>query len=98
MGLLDNRVHHILFRLATHGWIPLRSMSALLGYSHATGVYQRQKGKNPISTILIGGTYRVYADEVIKTLESVPEKDQEASTTILKIYRRLEREQEKEHE
>ena len=72
--------------LATHGWVTLRSMSFLLGYSHATGVYGRQKSKNPIPTVLIGGTHRVYKDDVIETLENVPEEDQVAAKTFLNIY------------
>ncbi len=58
----------VLEDLATCGWIPLRSMSVLLGYTHATGVYSRQRGKNPIPTVLVGGTYRVYEDAVVAEL------------------------------
>ncbi len=81
-----------LSRLATRGWIPLRSMSMLLGYAHPTGIYGRQRSKNPIPTILIGGAHRVYEDVVIETLKNMPEKDQVASKTMLGIYRRLQKE------
>ncbi len=75
-------LHH----LATHGWVSLRSMSALLGYSHATGVYGRQRGKNAIPTVKIGSVHRVYADDVVHELNNRPEKDQEAAGVLLRIY------------
>jgi len=90
-GQIPNTLRH----LATHGWITLRSMSALLGYSHATGVYARQRGKNPIPTVRIGSTYRVYADDVIETLKNVPEEDQDAAQTFLHIYKAALKEQKK---
>lgn len=84
--------------LATHGWITLRSMSPLLGYTHATGIYARQRSKNPIPTIKMGGTYRVYASTVVETLEAAPELDQPAAQTFLQIYRSFLRdEQEQEN-
>ena len=85
----ENRILHSLTHLARHGWVPLRSMSALLGYAHATGIYARQRGKNPIPVVKIGGTYRVYADDVLNELQNVPDCDQEASRTFIRIYRSL---------
>lgn len=79
-----NTLHH----LASHGWITLRALSSLLGYSHATGIYGRQKGKNPIPTVKIGGTHRVYADDVIHELNNRPKEDQTAAQTFLGIYRK----------
>ncbi len=79
----------ILDHLAAHGWITLRSMSALLGYSHPTGVYARQRTKKAIPTILIGGIYRVYKGDVIETLENVSAQDQEMTKAFLSTYRRL---------
>ncbi len=72
--------------LAVHGWVSLRSMSSLLGYAHATGVYGRQRGKNAIPTVKIGSVYRVYADDVVHELNNRPEKDQEAAGVLLRIY------------
>lgn len=66
-------------------------MSPLLGYTHATGIYRRQAGKHPIAVIRIGGTYRVYADTVIETLENAPDRDQEASQMILSLFRSLQK-------
>lgn len=83
---MSGQVITTLNHLATHGWIPLRSMSFLLGYSHATGIYSRQKGKNPIPTVKIGGTYRVHADDVVKELNNRPEQDQAAALVFLRIY------------
>ena len=79
----------VLHKLVANGWVPLRSMSCLLGYSHPTGIYARQRGKTPISTVKIGGQHRVYADEVLTTLNNVPEQDQYAANIILGVYRTL---------
>ncbi len=83
---MSSRIPIIFRHLATHGWITLRSMSSLLGYSHATGVYARQRGKKPIPTVRIGGTYRVYADDVVHELNNRPEQDQDAAKVLLRIY------------
>lgn len=88
----DHTVNRVLGSLVAHGWVTLRSMSYLLGYAHGTGIYGRQRGKNPIPTVKVGGTYRVYEDTVIETLENAPERDQVASKTILRIYRQLKKE------
>ena len=89
----ESRILHSLTHLASHGWVPLRAMAALLGYAHATGIYARQRGKNPIPVVKIGGIYRVYADDVIQELQNVPECDQIASKAFLRIYRSLLKEQ-----
>ena len=85
-------LHH----LATHGWISLRSMSALLGYSHATGIYGRQRGQNAIPVVTIGGINRVYVDDVINELTNRPEKDQAAAKVLLRIYHAARKEYENE--
>jgi hypothetical protein len=72
--------------LINHGWIPLRSMSCLLGYSHPTGIYSRQKSGNAISTVQIGGRYRVCRDVVLHTLKNAPVQDQAACNEILSVY------------
>ena len=81
------RVYVILEHLAVHGWITLRSMAPLIGCAHATGIYAKQKTKNPIPVVKIGGQYRVYKDDVIDILENAPEKDKVASQAFLRIYR-----------
>ena len=83
---VDNQVAKTINHLVKHGWVTLRSMAPMLGYAHATGIYAKQKGKKAIPTILIGGTYRVYAEVFITTLQNVPEEDQIAAQTFLKLY------------
>ncbi len=91
MGVLQ-----ILDKLVEHGWIPLRSMAVLLGYREVRGIYQRQKGKNAIPIIQVGGTKRVYEDVVIQTLKSVPSHKERDVIPILDLYRTTKRRQEKE--
>ena len=64
-------------------------MSALLGYTHATGVYSRQRGRNPIPTVLVGGTHRVYEDAVVATLKKQAERQPEDAEMILTMYRQI---------
>lgn len=71
-------------------------MSVLLGYTHPTGVYSRQRGKNAIPTILIGGTHRVYAETVVKTLEKHAEKHPQDAEMILGMYRHMKKQHEQE--
>jgi hypothetical protein len=82
----EGRIMRTLQHLAKHGWITLRALSILLGYKNSTGIYARQRGKNPIPVIKVDSTYRVYADAVINTLQNVPEEDQVAAQTFLKLY------------
>ncbi len=73
----------VLESLSIHGWVPLRGMATLLGYNELRGIYQRQRGRNAIPTIKIGGQYRVYEDVAIRTLEA--EHDQ----MVLRLYRTI---------
>ncbi len=75
--------------LTLRGWIPLRQMSMLLNYSTAGGIYQRQRGKNAIETVRIGGVHRVYADVVVRTLENVPSDRAEDAQMVLSLYRKM---------
>ncbi len=77
-------------KLSKHGWIPLRAMACLLGYNELRGIYQRQRGRNAIFTIKVGGQYRVYEDEVLRTLELVtgPQKGEDADM-VLSMYRAI---------
>lgn len=81
----------VLEDLAANGWVPLRSMSVLLGYTHATGVYSRQRGKNPIPTVRIGGTLRVYEDAVLATLRKLAEREPEDAGMIISMYRQIQK-------
>ncbi len=71
-------------------------MSVLLGYAHPTGIYSRQRGKNPITTVLVGGTYRVYADAVMEALEKQGEQRPQDAEMILSMYRRMLKQHERE--
>ena len=90
----SGRVITSLHQLAAHGWISLRTCGLLLGYANPRSIYSRQKGKHPISTIRIGGIERVYAEEVITLLKNAPDRDREASNTMLYIYRQALKKQE----
>jgi len=92
----ESRVDNTLSLLASRGWISLKAMAPLLGYAHTTGIYQRQKGKHPITTIKVGGQYRVYAEEFVEALLNVPARDREAADILLIRYRRLVKEKEQE--
>lgn len=72
-------------------------MSVLLGYTYPTGIYSRQRGKNAIPTVLVGGTYRVYAATVVETLEKHAERYPEDAEMILGMYRRMLKEHEWEN-
>jgi hypothetical protein len=73
----------VLTNLVERGWIPLRQVAILLGMKELRGIYARQKGRNAIPTIRIGGTERVYADDVLHVLRTAkPEKCPEAGTLI----------------
>ena len=88
-SVAGGRIHIILNHLVKHGWVTLRSMSALLGYAHPTGIYGRQRSKKPIPTVFMGSTHRVYAEDVVETLKNAPEQDQASAGTILHIYNSL---------
>lgn len=62
-------------------------MAVLLGYREVRGIYQRQRGKNAISVIQVGGVKRVYKDVVVETLKNVPPKKQADAKMILDLYR-----------
>ena len=82
-------------KLAEHGWVPLRSMAVLLGYNELRGIYQRQRGRNAIPAIKVGGQYRVYEDVVIRTLEAETGYMHEHDQMVLRMYRAIKK-QEKE--
>lgn len=84
---MEANIQRTIEHLVVHGWVTLRSLAPLLGYSHHTGIYARQKGKNPIPTVLIGGTYRVYAEDFVETLQNVPEEDRGAAEVFLGLYK-----------
>jgi hypothetical protein len=87
--------YEVIATLIDKGWIPLRQMAVLLGYKELRGIYARQRGKNAIPTIRIGGTERVYLAEAITTLETVREDKQDEAKVILSLLRMAQRTKEK---
>ena len=78
--------------LATHRWVSLRQMAILLGYNELRGIYQRQRGKNRIDTVRVGGVERVYEDVAIALMEQAMLKDKTGALTILRAYTRSKQE------
>ncbi len=76
-------------KLSTHGWVPLRAMACLLGYNELRGIYQRQRGRNAIPTIKVGGQYRVYEDTALKTLAAETGYMREHDQMVLRMYRMI---------
>lgn len=64
-------------------------MAMLLGYNELRGIYQRQRGRNVIPTIKVGGQYRVYEADAIKVLESAVGSKHGDAMIILSIYRAI---------
>jgi len=90
----ESKIVGALQRLATDGWLPLRQVGILLGYSHPTAVYPRAKpsyvsSHQFIPTVKVGSTLRVYADDVLHALETVPPRDKEIAEMILVKYREM---------
>ncbi len=79
-------VLRVLEKLSKHGWIPLRAMAALLGYNELRGIYQRQRGRNAIPTVKVGGQYRVYEDVALQLLTTSETGD---AAMILRMYRSI---------
>ncbi len=55
-------------QLIDKGWISLRQLGVLLE-SPSRSIYGRQRTKNPVATIRIGGIERVYLESVKTELE-----------------------------
>lgn len=77
----------VILNLVEQGWIPLRQMAVLLGMNELRGIYSRQKGRNAIPTVRIGGLERVYAGDVIHTLEHVKSDKQPESRALISLYK-----------
>ncbi len=73
-------------KLSKHGWVPLRAMASLLGYNELRGIYQRQRGRNAIPTIKVGGQYRIYEAQAIEILKSTAGED---AKMVLSMYRSI---------
>jgi hypothetical protein len=86
MGSAPNRIE-VISNLIVKGWIPLRQLAVLLGYRELRGIYARQKGRNAIQTMRIGGIERVYTNDVLETLENVKESYKPEADALLALYR-----------
>lgn len=86
----DHKIIPILKYLREHGWIPLRSMAALLGYAHVVQIYQRQKTKHKIPVLRVGGVNRVYEDTVLAELSNARYKPADA-LMYLEMYGTIKR-------
>ncbi len=64
-------------------------MASLLGYNELRGIYQRQRGRNAIPTIKVGGQYRVYEADAINVLESAEPKKRDDAQMVLTMYRTI---------
>ncbi len=89
MSVSPSGVLQALETLSRHGWVPLLAMARLLGYNELRGIYQRQKHRNAIPTIKVGGHYRVYEADVIETLEAVRGQKRGDAEMILTMYRAI---------
>ncbi len=94
MGSIPNQ-YEVISTLIEKGWIPLRQMAVLLGYKELRGIYARQRGRNAIPTIRIGGTERVYLDDAIETLNTVREDKQPDAQVLLSLLRTAQKTKEK---
>lgn len=90
----------ILQSLILSGWVPLRQAAVLLNYGELRGIYAKQRSRDPIPVIKIGGTYRLYADELFEHMSrssKVEPAEYEALKHLYEVGKRAhERTKEKE--
>ncbi len=84
---MDPKVIRILRRLKDNGWVPLKAMGTLLGYSTPNYIYERQRQRNKIPMIQVGKTHRIYEDVVLDELGK--HKDQINSIWVLGLYKTI---------
>ncbi len=77
----------VIEHLVDHGWISLRSMAVLLSMRELRGIYQRQRGRNAIPVIRVGGMDRVYAEDVVRILKKVDGDKKADADVVLSLYR-----------
>jgi len=78
--------------LIERGWISLRQLGILLEKPDRS-IYGRQRGKNPVSTIRIGGVERVYTDAVVAELE---ESELPSAKVILSVLKTGQKDKERQ--
>lgn len=89
---MEDRTYKILHSLAERGWTSLHSVGVVLNKKGPT-MHSRQKGKNRIHTVRVGGINRVSEVEFLRVLET--ERD---GQVIKQVYQQIKRQQEKSHE
>jgi hypothetical protein len=74
----------VLRNLIDNGWISLRQLGVLLRAPDRS-IYGRQRTKNPIQTIRIGGIERVYPDAVKLEIQQAKTLGYGESTILLNL-------------
>ena len=76
----------VIRRLLENGWISLRQLGVLVNKPDRS-IYGRQKTKNPVPTIRIGGIERVYTDVVIQEIEYAKSLEAVEADVLLELIR-----------
>ena len=82
----------ILQDLAKYGWITLRSASVILGYNSPQALYMRQRRDDPIPTVRVDGTERVYEETLLELLETEDIQKRTDTVFMLSMYAKINRE------
>ncbi len=95
MELTQKSKTEVLGVLIRRGWVPLRQAAILLNYGELRGIYAKQRSREPIPVIKIGGQFRVYPDDLFEHMRSshkVEPAEYEAVRTLyetgLRAYRK----------
>lgn len=76
----------VIRQLADNGWISLRQLGVLLDLP-SRSIYGRQRTKNPVPTVRIGGIERVYTSEVISEVQNAKKMDEGERAVLLSLLR-----------
>lgn len=89
----------VIRNLVNEGWIPLRQLAVLLNYKQLRAIYARQRGRNPIPTIRVGGIERVYADDVLEVIQSSSRLENAEARALISLYQtgRKQKERKEKH-
>lgn len=76
----------VIRNLIANGWIPLRQLGVLLNKPDRS-IYGRQVTRNPVPTVRIGGTQRVYTDAVIEEIKRAKSLEPGEAEVLLSILK-----------
>ena len=76
----------IIRKLVTDGWIPLRQLGILLQVPPRS-IYGRQRTRNPIETVRVGGVDRVYLEVALVEVVKSKHLEQHEKAALLKLLR-----------